>query len=129
MIDLKSFIALMKAAGFDGAGGALEFADIGKGLGRGVWAYMIPDRASAEPSKGTQRVEQRVTQSVIVALYIPTQSGEKASDALKLYHDKAIAALLGGQSPIDGGWTPLEYRGAALNSIQPGSMIWAQQWS
>lgn len=129
MIDLKLFIDLMKGAGFDGAGGALEFAEIGKGLGRGVWAYMIPNRDSPEPSKGTQRIEQRVTQSFIVALYIPTQSGAKASDPLKLYHEKAIGALLGWRPPNNAEVSALEYGGAALNSIQPGSLIWAQQWS
>lgn len=129
MIDLKDLTERLKDFGFDGVGGALEFAEIGKGLGRGVWAYIIPDRATPEPSKGTQRIEQRVTQSFIVALYIPTQAGAKGSDAIKLHHEKAIAALLGWQLPGCDGWTPLEYRGAALNSIQPGSLIWAQQWS
>jgi hypothetical protein len=129
MIELKPFVDLMKAAGFDGAGGALEFAEIGKGLGRGAWAYMIPERDSPEPSKGTQRIEQRVTQSFIVALYIPTGSNAKASDALKLYHEKTRDALLGWCPLGSDRMTPLQYRGAALNSIQPGSLIWAQQWS
>ena len=132
MIDLMHFEALLKGkhgAGFDGVGGALEFADIGKGLGRGVWAYIIPDRDTSEPSRGTQRIEQRVTQGVIVALYIPTSAATRGGDTIKQYHDAAVHALLGWTPPGIAGATAFEYGGAALNSIQAGSVIWAQRWS
>lgn len=120
----------LKEGGFKNVGGALEYAELNKALGTGVWAYVIPASEAASASRGTQLIEQRVTATFNVALVLSNLGArDKVSDAIAENQQLAINALLGWSPGVDDGYAPIEFAGSALISMLPSSLIWGLRFT